>query len=588
MDYADGGDLSKKILEQKKKDKYFTENQILDWFTQICLAIKHIHDRKILHRDIKSQNIFLTKNNMVKLGDFGIAKCFNNTIEKAKTIIGTPYYLSPEIINNEPYGFKSDIWALGVLLYEMCMLKMPFDASNIPQLYLKIITGNYFPFNNNSEFSNDIKNLINELLTKDPKKRPSINNVLKNKLIKMRIGKFLSKNEIDIEFSHTILHKFNVLNSGDNNNYNNNSNRNSQKPVVTHYRDKELNDLLNLKKDLAGIAINKLPERKSTNSKKSEKVLITNSNINNNNNINNTNNNNINPKKIENKKIVRNNPIKKEISERNFRNQKRDISDKDSKDNNSKILKTESSNNGSKSHKNGKYSERSSRKDSRENNNLHDFMKKMRKQNKKKSKELGVIWMKGMENILDDIDNDKEDIIIHDIKKQNKENNGFINNYSNKITDSNINTNNNINNNNNNKINDDNSLLEFDKIHCEDVNEEEVQNLFNNLMIGKTIKSNNLNLNNVKNNQKNNENNINDEMLEELNNDLGREIVFDMANLIKSQINDDMTQYDYDFVVNYIKDIYDKKGLANAIIEKAINKIPDIYYLMLVEKITVN
>jgi hypothetical protein len=107
-------------------------------------------------------------------------------------------------------------------------------------------------------------------------------------------------------------------------------------------------------------------------------------------------------------------------------------------------------------------------------------------------------------------------------------------------------------------------------------------------MIGNKSKNNNLNLNNVKNNQKINEIKINDEMLEELNNDLGKEIVFDMANLIKSQINDDMTQYDYDFIVNYIKDIYDKKGLANVIIEKAINKIPDIYYLMLVDKITVN
>ena len=74
MDYADGGDLSKKILEQRKKDKFFPEEQILDWFTQICLAIKHIHDKKILHRDIKSQNIFLTKNNIVKLGAFIISK----------------------------------------------------------------------------------------------------------------------------------------------------------------------------------------------------------------------------------------------------------------------------------------------------------------------------------------------------------------------------------------------------------------------------------------------------------------------------------------------------------------------------------
>lgn len=143
MDYADGGDLQVRIKAQK--GKYFHETQIVDWFTQICLAIKHIHDRKILHRDIKSQNIFLTKNGMVKLGDFGIAKCLNFTMDKAKTIVGTPYYLSPEIVHNKPYSFKSDVWSLGVLLYEMCALKMPFDAQNLPLLSLKIIKCSYNP-----------------------------------------------------------------------------------------------------------------------------------------------------------------------------------------------------------------------------------------------------------------------------------------------------------------------------------------------------------------------------------------------------------------------------------------------------------
>ena len=176
MDYADGGDLQVRIKAQK--GKYFPESQILDWFTQICLAIKHIHDRKILHRDIKSQNIFLTKNGMVKLGDFGIAKCLNYTMDKAKTIVGTPYYLSPEIIHNKPYSFKSDIWSLGVLLYEMCALKVPFDAQNLPLLSLKIIKCSYNPLPPN--FSKDLRNLVNQMLCIDTNKRPHINEVLSN------------------------------------------------------------------------------------------------------------------------------------------------------------------------------------------------------------------------------------------------------------------------------------------------------------------------------------------------------------------------------------------------------------------------
>lgn len=93
MEYADGGDLNKMIREAK--GNHFSESQILNWFTQICLAIKHIHDRKIIHRDLKCQNIFMTKEGYIKLGDFGIAKHLSKTLEKIKTVVGTPYYMSP-------------------------------------------------------------------------------------------------------------------------------------------------------------------------------------------------------------------------------------------------------------------------------------------------------------------------------------------------------------------------------------------------------------------------------------------------------------------------------------------------------------
>ncbi len=203
MDYADNGDLQNKIKNQK--GKYFSESQVVNWFTQICLAIKHIHDRKILHRDLKSQNIFVTKEGIVKLGDFGIAKCLNMTLDKAKTIVGTPYYLSPEIVQSKPYNFKSDIWSLGVLLYEMLALKMPFDAKSLPMLTLKIIKGNFGSIP--SCFSKDVKNLVTTLMQVDSNKRPSVNDVLKLPIIKNKIKEFLNESEYNQEFSHTILHK---------------------------------------------------------------------------------------------------------------------------------------------------------------------------------------------------------------------------------------------------------------------------------------------------------------------------------------------------------------------------------------------
>ena len=98
------GDLYKHINAQR--GRLFPEDQILNWFVQLCLALKHVHDRKILHRDIKSQNVFLTKRGVVKLGDFGIARVLNSTVELARTCIGTPYYLSPEICENKPYNNK--------------------------------------------------------------------------------------------------------------------------------------------------------------------------------------------------------------------------------------------------------------------------------------------------------------------------------------------------------------------------------------------------------------------------------------------------------------------------------------------------
>ncbi|OQR85366.1 serine/threonine protein kinase, partial [Thraustotheca clavata] len=118
MEYCDGGDLAGCIKAQDSEN-YFDMNCVLDWFVQMACAIKYLHRQRILHRDLKTSNIFLTKENIVKLGDFGIARTLNSTMDQAKTVVGTPYYMSPEVCESKPYSYASDIWSLGCVLYEI-------------------------------------------------------------------------------------------------------------------------------------------------------------------------------------------------------------------------------------------------------------------------------------------------------------------------------------------------------------------------------------------------------------------------------------------------------------------------------------
>eukprot|EP00658_Telonema_sp_P-2_P015893 TRINITY_DN1613_c0_g1_i4.p1 TRINITY_DN1613_c0_g1~~TRINITY_DN1613_c0_g1_i4.p1 ORF type:complete len:718 (-),score=178.61 TRINITY_DN1613_c0_g1_i4:36-2189(-) len=204
MEYADGGDLGNQIQNACNANRYISEEAILNWFVQICMGLKHCHDRKILHRDLKSQNIFLTSTGLVKLGDFGIARVLLATAEMASTVVGTPYYLSPEIVENKKYNAKSDIWSLGVVLYELAALQVPFSGSSLPQLVINIARGKYPP--PPVHFSKQLHELIDAMLKHDPADRPTVSALLWEPLIAARIRAVFGATMAQDEMSHTVLH----------------------------------------------------------------------------------------------------------------------------------------------------------------------------------------------------------------------------------------------------------------------------------------------------------------------------------------------------------------------------------------------
>ncbi|XP_043093374.1 serine/threonine-protein kinase Nek1 [Puntigrus tetrazona] len=122
MEYCAGGDLYKRMKKQAEEG-FFEEQQILDWFVQICLALQYLHEerRDICHRDIKPQNVFLTEDDYINLGDFGYSKVHTRADPYASSVVGAELYVSPEG-HQKKYNSPSDIWSLGWLLYDLCML----------------------------------------------------------------------------------------------------------------------------------------------------------------------------------------------------------------------------------------------------------------------------------------------------------------------------------------------------------------------------------------------------------------------------------------------------------------------------------
>ena len=194
MEYADKGDLFKLITERKKTKNYFTEQEVWKIFIQLLNGLKALHDFKILHRDIKSANVFLFKGGICKLGDLNVSKVARKGLGYTQT--GTPYYASPEVWEEKPYDSKSDVWSLGCVMYEMITLRPPFQAKSMEELYKKVMRGNYprIP----SRYSEDLSDAIKLMIQVEAGARPSCEELLKMPMITKRIEFFNNNKDIDI------------------------------------------------------------------------------------------------------------------------------------------------------------------------------------------------------------------------------------------------------------------------------------------------------------------------------------------------------------------------------------------------------
>ena len=209
MEYADKGDLFQVITERKKTKNYFDEQEIWKTFVQLLKGLKSLHDLNILHRDIKSANVFLFEGGICKLGDLNVSKVARKGLGYTQT--GTPYYASPEVWEEQPYDSKSDVWSLGCVIYEMATLRPPFQAQSMEELYKKVMRGIYPKIS--SRYSEDLSDVLKLMIQVEVGARPSCEELLKMPMIYKRIEFFNENKDLDInnEQMDSVNQKFQLL-----------------------------------------------------------------------------------------------------------------------------------------------------------------------------------------------------------------------------------------------------------------------------------------------------------------------------------------------------------------------------------------
>ena len=271
--FCEGGDMYKKIF--REKNNYFEEDQIKNWLVQLLLGLSYIHDKQIVHRDIKTKNIFVQNEHTLRIGDFGIAKIFNQA-QTMNKIVGTPLYMAPECFKqSKKYNYKSDIWSLGCCVFEMCNLKHAFEGQFFPAVSVKISEGKRAPLN--KRYSRELKELVDGMLDLKPRHRPTIANILERPFMRVKVGEYIkdfinnykkydgTEEQINILkeqaekfqiFKININNEINIKMMIDkknkpflNNNYiNNNNNKNNEKLKSKNYMSEKINNNSKLSK----------------------------------------------------------------------------------------------------------------------------------------------------------------------------------------------------------------------------------------------------------------------------------------------------------------------------------------------------
>jgi len=193
MDYCDGGDLTGQIEAATRKRTPLEERKVLHWVTQSVLALKYLHAKHILHRDLKPSNIFLTISGDVRLGDFGMSKVMSCTGAYARTFVGTPYYVSPEVIQEKPYAWPADVWSMGCIWFQMCAQRVPFEARNITELAQKILYGRIPTLPEG--YSDAARVLCAKMMARKAHDRPSCDGVIDTDLIQATVRQMLNESE---------------------------------------------------------------------------------------------------------------------------------------------------------------------------------------------------------------------------------------------------------------------------------------------------------------------------------------------------------------------------------------------------------